>query len=219
MTARRIVAITAGLSQPSATRLLTDRIVASVQRRAGDGVQVQVVELRDLATEITSHLLTGFPSGRLGAALDAVASADAVIAVSPVFTASYSGLFKSFVDLIDQDALQDVPVLIAATAGTARHSLVTEHAMRPLFSYLHAQVLPTAVFAATDDFADDQLSHRIDRAAGELVRALTLEAPRAEHHSWSFDTTAAIADVPGQPGGTAFGDVPDFRALLGRQAG
>lgn len=217
MTARRVVAITAGLGQPSSTRLLTDRIVASVERQGAGSVTVQTIELRDLATDITSHLLTGFPSQRLGAALDAVSSADALIAVTPVFTASYSGLFKSFVDLIDKDALQEVPVLIGATAGTARHSLVTEHAMRPLFSYLHAQVMPTAVFAATDDFADDALSRRIDRAAGELVRSLSTEPPRPQHNSWSTDTTAAIADVPGQPAATPFGAVPDFRALLGGQ--
>lgn len=214
---RRIVAITAGLSQPSSTRLLTDRIVASVQRQAGDGVEVQVIEVRDLATDITSHLLTGFPSQRLGAALDAVAGADALIAVTPVFTASYSGLFKSFVDLIDKEALHEVPVLIAATAGTSRHSLVTEYALRPLFSYLRAQVLPTAVFAATDDFADDALSRRIDRAAGELARALSVEAPRARVNSWSVDTGPAIADVPGAPASTPYDEVPDFRALLGQQ--
>ena len=95
------------------------------------------------------------------------------IVVTPVFSASYSGLFKTFFDVLDTDTLAGVPVLIAATAGTARHSLVLEHALRPLFSYLHATVVPTGVFAATDDFGDSGLDARIDRAAGELAALLS----------------------------------------------
>src|SRR5919199_1688258 len=120
---RRIVIVTAGLSEPSSTRLLADQ------------------------------LLTGFATGDLAAAEEAVAQADAVIAVTPVFSASYSGLFKTFFDVLEQGVLDGKPVLVAATAGTARHSLVIEHALRPLFAYLHALVVPTGVFAATDDFA------------------------------------------------------------------
>jgi FMN reductase len=91
-----------------------------------------------------------------------------------VFTASYSGLFKSFVDVLDEDALTGKPVLLGATAGTARHSLVLEHAMRPLFSHLRAATVPTAVFAAPEDWAGGvdgvaPLDRRITRAAGELA--------------------------------------------------
>ena len=102
-----------------------------------------MIELRDLAVDIANHLVTGFPAQALDEAIDAVAEADGLIVVTPVFTASYSGLFKSFFDLIDKDALTGKPVLIAATGGTARHSLVLEHALRPLFSYLRAIVVPT----------------------------------------------------------------------------
>ena len=92
-----------------------------------------------------------------------------MIAVTPVFSASYSGLFKTFFDVLEHGALDGTPVLIAATAGTARHSLVLEHALRPLFAYLHAVAVPTGVFAATEDFGSPGLSGRIDRAAGELA--------------------------------------------------
>jgi FMN reductase len=140
-----------------------------------------VVELRDLANDIANHLLTGFPPAALKDALDAVAAADALVAVTPIFSGSYSGLFKSFFDVVDKDALADKPVLIAATAGTARHSLALEHALRPLFAYLRAVVVPTAVFAGSDDWgadsADGMLRSRIDRAAGELARELERRDP------------------------------------------
>jgi FMN reductase len=184
MKQRTLTVVTAGLSQPSSTRLLADQLSAATAAAAaerGVHLSVQVIELRDLAHDITNHLLTGFPPAALKDALDAVAAADALIAVSPVFTASYSGLFKSFFDVLDPDALTGKPVLIAATAGTARHSLALEFALRPLFAYLRAVVVPTAVFAASDDWGADSaegtLRARIDRAAGELARELESREP------------------------------------------
>lgn len=184
MTQRSLVVISAGLSQPSSTRLLADQLSAAAVAAAGERdirLDVRVVELRDLAHDIANHLLTGFPPAALKDALDAVAGADALIAVSPIFSASYSGLFKSFFDVVDKDALADKPVVIAATAGTARHSLALEHALRPLFAYLRAVVVPTSVFAASDDWgadsADGLLQSRITRAADELARELEHRAP------------------------------------------
>ncbi len=167
-----VVVVSAGLSVPSSTRLLADRLAASTAQ-ALDGVELVTVELRDLAHELTDHLLTGFPGRRLGAAMDAVKAADALIAVTPVFSASYSGLFKTFFDVLEGGALDGKPVLVAATAGTARHSLVLEHALRPLFSHLHAVVVPTGVFAATEDFGNSGLDTRVARATGELAALLS----------------------------------------------
>ncbi|MFG2846393.1 FMN reductase [Kitasatospora sp. NPDC048296] len=188
MTVFRLAVVSAGLSKPSSTRLLADRLAESTVRQlAPDGreVEVVVVELRDLAVDIANNLVTGFPAAALREAIGAVTEADAVIAVTPIFTASYSGLFKSFFDVVDQDALTGKPVLIAATGGTPRHSLALEHAVRPLFSYLRAVVLPTAVYAATDDWGGagdaltDDLPGRIDRAAGELAALLAGRGPAA----------------------------------------
>ncbi|MGZ6745030.1 MAG: FMN reductase [Nocardioides sp.] len=194
----RVVAVSAGLSQPSSTRLLTDRLVTATRAALGSygvEVDVEVVELRDLAHDLTDRLLTGFGSDRLEAVLSSVASADALIAVTPVFSASYSGLFKTFVDVIDTDALDGTPVLVGATAGTARHSLVLEHALRPLFSYLHAVVVPTGVFAASEDFgatADGALSTRVDRAARELAALVSGAArERRPRQADAFDPDAA----------------------------
>ncbi|RHW25590.1 NADPH-dependent FMN reductase [Nocardioides immobilis] len=170
---KKIVVITAGLSVPSSTRLLADLLGEAAERAVearGAEVEVETIELRPLAHQLADHLLTGFPSGGLATAIDQVRHADGLVVVTPVFAASYSGLFKTFFDVLEEGTLDGTPVLVAATAGTARHSLVLDHALRPLFSYLHAVVVPTGVFAATDDFgADGALQKRVDRAAAELA--------------------------------------------------
>ncbi|MGI5377317.1 FMN reductase [Streptomyces sp. CA-251387] len=163
----KLVVVSAGLSVPSSTRLLGDRLAAAAVRETE--ADVEVVELRDLAVEIAHNLTNGFPGRKLAAAIGTVTSADGLIVVTPVFSASYSGLFKSFFDVIDKDALTGMPVLIAATGGTARHSLVLEHALRPLFSHLRAVVVPTGVYAASEDWGAEGLDGRIERAAGELA--------------------------------------------------
>jgi FMN reductase len=174
----KIAVVSAGLSVPSSTRILADSLAASTQRALstlGQESEIEVIELRDLAHLITDNQLTGFPTGALADAVRRVAQADALIAVTPVFSASYSGLFKMFFDVLEEGALAGKPVLVAATAGTARHSLVLDFAMRPLFAYLRADVVPTGVFAASSDFGSGSvgttgsLSARIDRAAGELA--------------------------------------------------
>ncbi|HSJ21476.1 MAG TPA: FMN reductase [Nocardioidaceae bacterium] len=172
---RRIAVVTAGLSRPSSTRLLADRLAEATDRAlrlAGEEARVEVVELRELAHDITDNLLTGFPSGDLSEAVRTVTEADAIVAVTPVFSASFSGLFKSFFDALDEGALEGKPVLMGATAGTARHSLVLEFSMRPLFTYLRAVVTPTAVFGASEDFGSTEsgsLAKRVDRAGRELA--------------------------------------------------
>ncbi|KOU60807.1 oxidoreductase [Streptomyces sp. MMG1533] len=167
----KLVVVSAGLRVPSSTRLLGDRLAAAVDRQTA--AEVQVVELRDLAVEIAHNFTNGFPGRKLSAAIDAVTGADGLIVVTPVFSASYSGLFKSFFDVIDKDALAGKPVLIAATGGTARHSLVLEHALRPLFAHLRAVVVPTGVYAASEDWGAEGLDGRIERAAGELTALMT----------------------------------------------
>ncbi|MGX1302500.1 LLM-partnered FMN reductase [Streptomyces albogriseolus] len=169
----RIVVVSAGLSVPSSTRLLGDRLASAAAASAGaDPAGVRVVELRDLAVQIAHTFTNGFPGPALSEAFDAVTGADGLIVVTPVFSASYSGLFKSFFDALsstDPEALTGTPVLIAATGGSARHSLVLDHALRPLFSYLRAVVVPTGVYAASEDWGAEGLNARIGRAAGELA--------------------------------------------------
>ena len=190
MSRRTIAVVAGGLRQPSSTRLLADRLAQATAmslRERGIDVDVQVVELREHAHDLTNTLLTGLASTDLQRAIDTVVQADGVIAVTPIFSGSYSGLFKNFFDVLEQGSLAGMPVLIGATAGTARHSLALEHAMRPLFAYLHSVVVPTSVFGATEDFgatsseqaSDDvpPLQVRVERAAGELADLVAARSP------------------------------------------
>ena len=202
---RTISVISAGLSQPSSTRLLADRLAqATATRLADDDVtaEVHVIELRDLAQDITNNLLTGFASPKLAAAIEQLTASDGAIFVTPIFTTSYSGLFKSFIDVLDPDALAGLPVLLGATGGTERHSLALEYAMRPLFTYLHAVVAPTTVYAAsadwgsTGDASTGGLPERIDRAAGELA-ALVRDGDRSARVRDPFALPAGFSPVGG----------------------
>jgi FMN reductase len=179
---RRITVISAGLGVPSSSRLLADQLAASAERQlaaAGYAVEIQVVELRDLAVDIANNFVTGYAGPRLAEVIAGVDSSDGIIAVSPVFSASYSGLFKSFIDVLDPKSLEGKAVLLGATAGTDRHQMVLDYAMRPLFTYLRTRVAATAVFAGPQDWGntnDDDggspLSVRVDRAAGEFAGLL-----------------------------------------------
>ncbi|NYV76567.1 CE1759 family FMN reductase [Streptomyces sp. UH6] len=164
---RKLVVVSAGLSVPSSTRLLADRLAQATAGRTDAGIQV--IEVRDLAVEIAHNFTNGYAGRELAAAQQAVAEADGLIVVTPVFSASYSGLFKAFFDVLDRGALDGKPVLIAATGGSARHSLVLDHALRPLFSHLKAVVVPTGVYAASEDWGAEGLPERIERAAGQLA--------------------------------------------------
>jgi FMN reductase len=206
--ARRIAVISSGLSQPSSTRLLAERLAAATTKRLADeGIEaeIEVHELRDLAHDVTNNLITGFAGPTLEKAIESVTSADGLIAVTPIFTTSYSGLFKSFIDVLDPDSLTDMPVLIAATGGSERHSLALDYAIRPLFTYLHAVTVPTAVYAASSDWggaADEAagsvtvLSGRIERAAGELA-ALVKHSDRSNAVPDPFALPTGFSPVGG----------------------
>ncbi|WP_430331460.1 FMN reductase [Rhodococcus sp. ACT016] len=177
---RTLTVISAGLTQPSSSRLLADRLAAATEDALvaqGVEVDVAVVELRDHAHALVDNMLTGFPSGALRSATERVAVSDGLIAVTPIFNASYSGLYKSFFDVLEPGTLDGVPVLMGATGGTARHSLALDHAVRPMFAYLRAAVVPTAVYAASEDWAgagDQGLAQRIARGGGELAAAVAV---------------------------------------------
>ena len=219
MTVRRIAVVSAGLSNPSSTRMLADRLAAETvkalrlaQGPDGEGIEasVDVIELRDYAHDITNNLLTGFAPPALETAINTVVSADALIAVTPIFSTSYSGLFKSFIDVLDPDALTGKPVLIGANAGTARHSLAIDYAIRPLFAYLHADAVSTGVFAASSDWGgtgDDvaPLAKRVEKGAKELAQSIARR-------------DAATAADPYDPA-TYLGEGRSFGHLLGGLAG
>jgi len=201
----RLVVVSAGTSDPSSTRLLADRTadrVASLAASHGHQVTVSVIELREIAADITTALTSALITPRLQQAITALGEADGIIAAAPVYKAGASALFTSFFHVLDNDLLIAKPVVLAATAGTARHALVIDDQMRSLFAFLRTMTVPTALFAAPEDWSDTALSTRIDRAALELV--LLMEsgfARKVRDESWesyqhefgsAADTEAAI---------------------------
>ncbi|WP_237232920.1 CE1759 family FMN reductase [Rothia nasisuis] len=197
-----IAVVTAGMGEPSTTNLLGENLAQATETALSQaGLQATTftsISLRALAKDITNHYLTGFPLGGLATALDQVREADALIVVSPVFKASHSGLFKSFWDLVEDGSLAGKPVLIAATGGTARHSLMLETAMRPLFSYLKANVAPSGVFAATDDFGTDStLSSRVTKAADEFAQLVLWRIGAATQGRQNLQSPAPLATAGG----------------------
>ena len=168
----RLVVISAGTGHPSATSQLTDRIAQKsldLLEQTGTGATASVIELGPLAADTARAAVAGFPGQEVKAAIERLATADAIIAATPVYKAGVSGLFKTFVDVLDNDLIVAKPVLLAATGGTPRHALVIDDQMRSLFAYMRAFVLPTSVYAAPEDWGSTELGKRIERAATELA--------------------------------------------------
>ncbi len=184
----RLVVVSAGTSDPSSTRLLADRTaqrVVALAASAGYAVTVRVVDLREISADVSTAMVSQLVTPQLDKAIAALGAADGIIAATPVYKAGPSGLFTSFFDVLDNDLLIAKPVVLAATAGTARHALVADDQMRPLFAYLRAMTVPTSLFAAPEDWSDPALNTRIDRAARELV--LLMEsgfAAKVRDESW-----------------------------------
>ncbi|WDZ88614.1 FMN reductase [Nocardiopsis sp. HUAS JQ3] len=187
MATRTLVTVSAGMSTPSSTRLLADRLTAAAEaslRERGDEVRVRTVELREVAHDIVNAMTTRVPTGELRGVLEDIAGADGIIAVTPVFNASYSGLFKSFFDVVDPEDLDGMPVLIGATGGSPRHSLVLEHALRPMFAHTRSVVAPTGVYAASEDWGSGEgggreLTRRVERAGRQLAALAADRSPAA----------------------------------------
>ena len=221
---KRLVVVSAGTGNPSSTRQLTDRIAQKridILAEDGTAATVSVTELGPLAVDTARAAIAGFPGEAVQAAVDRIAAADAVIVGTPVYKAGISGLLKTFVDILDDDLIVAKPVLLAATGGSPRHSLVIDDHMRPLFAFMRALILPTSVYAAPEDWGAPDLGGRIERAATELavvVRA-GIEGQVADR-AWSgyqhrfggnatrAETTAAAVDF----------DSPLMRLAAGGQA-
>lgn len=184
----RIAVVSAGTSDPSSTGLLADRTAERVKQFAekrNSAVEISVISLRELANEISTAIVTQLVGPKLEKAVQVLANADGIIASTPVYTAGPSGLFTSFFNILDNDLLIAKPVVLAATAGTARHALVIDDRMRALFAYLRTLVVPTSLFVAPEDWGDTALNQRIDRAAVELVLLMESDFARlVKEESW-----------------------------------
>jgi FMN reductase len=186
---RHLVIVSAGTSQPSTTRMLADRIAAESLERLRElevTATIGAIEVAPLAVDVARASVAGVPSTELQAAIEQIAAADAVVAAAPVYKAGISGLFKSFVDVLDDDLLIAKPVVLAATAGSSRHALVVDEQMRSLFAYMRALSLPTAVFAAPEDWGAAEFGERVGRAATELAVVIQGHIEQGiGDHTWS----------------------------------
>lgn len=172
----KIVAVATSLSEDSTTLKLTNKILAAataVGESVGIGIETEIINVRHLASALTDMTVTGLRSEALEAAFDTIAEADAILTVAPVYKVAPVGLHTLFWQLIDEKALASKPVLIASTGGTPRHSLAGEAVLRPILAYLKGILVPTTVFAATDDWGSieggRELNTRIRQAGEELV--------------------------------------------------
>lgn len=179
MSPPKITVVIGNPSETSRTKVLALALAEAVSaaQPAHAPAQLEVLELHRLAP----HLVTGgreLPAEG-AAALRAIATADLLIAATPVYKGAYTGLFKHLFDLVDPNALVDRPVLLAANGGSDRHALVVDHQLRPLFAFFRALTVPSAVYAAESDFdgytlRSDALRARIAEAAGQAARLLAV---------------------------------------------
>ena len=170
-----IVAVSGGLNSPSKTESLIQAILDELSEAIS--IKVHFIKLSEIGPLLGGAIYRNQLPQRVQDDLAAVEAADALIVGTPVYRASFTGLFKHFFDFVEQTALVDVPVLLAASGGSDRHALVLEHQLRPLFSFFQAQTLPIGVYATDRDFTpeytvkSEQLSDRVTLA---VARALPI---------------------------------------------
>ncbi|RQU52090.1 FMN reductase [Burkholderia cenocepacia] len=173
-----VVAISGSLQRPSRTLALTDAIVAALG--AALPIETQLIELGEIGSRLAGALTRAQVPADLDALIRAIETADALVVASPVYRASYTGLFKHLFDLVRHDALIDVPVLLAATGGSERHALVIDHQLRPLFSFFQARTLPIGVYASESDFDRYQIANPALRE--RIALAVARAAPQLRPH-------------------------------------
>ncbi len=172
----RIVAVSGGLQRPSRAAALAEHLLDLI----GEDIhsEQQLIELGELAPQLAGALWRSQLPEAVERQLVAVEQADVLVVATPVYRGSYTGLFKHFFDFIDQDALVDTPILLAATGGSERHALVIDHQLRPLFSFFQARTLSLGVYATDRDFAEGRVHNDalIQRARLAVQRAMPLLA-------------------------------------------
>ncbi|HFK2920047.1 TPA: FMN reductase [Stenotrophomonas maltophilia] len=188
----RIVAVSGGLQRPSRATTLCEHLLDLIGEQVPSSPEL--VELGQLAPQLAGALWRPQLPEAVERQLLAVEQADVLVVATPVYRGSYTGLFKHFFDFIDQDALVDTPILLAATGGSERHALVIDHQLRPLFSFFQARTLPLGVYATDRDFADGRLhSHAlIERAQLAVQRALPLLSLPGRRASVVAETAATL---------------------------
>src|SRR5471032_1402735 len=152
----KVVAVSGGCYRPSRSLTLASALVDALSEKLV--VKASIIELGDIAQAVGNALSRDQLPDSVKSHLVAIENADLLIVSSPVYRGSYPGLLKHLFDLVDINGLINTPVLLAATGGTERHSLVIEHHLRPLFSFFQSITLPIGVYASEADFTDYQVT-------------------------------------------------------------
>jgi FMN reductase len=180
----RVVGVSGSLVTPSKTTVLVRSILDEIAKRRD--AEPHLIQLHELGRHLGGAVARTELPEQAELELQRIESADLLVVASPVYRATFTGLFKHLFDFVDQYALVDTPVLLAATGGSDRHALMIEHQLRPLFGFFQAVTLPIGVYASDSDFADyrvtsDRLRQRIDlavtRAEPFLGRELEVTRP------------------------------------------
>ncbi len=176
MTAHRIVGFSGNLTSPSKTRGFVEHIAGQAALSLGGAATVY--DIADLGDSFPAARWPSQLDAQASAIIDALGQADLLVVGTPTFKGSYTGLFKHFFDLLDPQLLRGKPVILAATGGGDRHSLIVEHQLRPLFGFFEAFSLPTAIYVSDRDFTDGKLSNplidkRVAQAVSEAVRTVS----------------------------------------------
>lgn len=184
-----VVVISGGLKRPSRTLTLAEELVAALGRHTP--INVQLVEIGEIGPLFAGSLQPNELAPEVREAISTIEQSDFIVAATPVYRATYTGLFKHLLDFVDHNALIDVPVLLAATGGSDRHALVIDHQLRPLFSFFQSLTLPVGVYASEADFENYRVSSPELRARIELAaeRARPFLRPRR----------AEVSSIAGQP--------------------
>jgi FMN reductase len=180
----RVVAVVGTTKSVSKTRALVELIVSQLASRTE--IDAEVIEIHTLNPGLGSALQREQLDARTESAVRKVETADLVIAATPVFRGSYTGLFKHFFDFVDQYALAGKPVMLVATGGSDRHTMVIDQVLRPLFGFFQAWTAPMGVYLSAGDFdgttvLNPEAYERIEVAVDDVVPvARLLAAHRAE---------------------------------------
>lgn len=171
---KKLLVVSGASAAHSASAQLAARLAEATRAAASADVSVETFHLGQFVYELAEFLEDGVPSSTLASLYEEVRSAQGIIAVSPVFNASYSGVFKLFWDTVEDGDIADTPLLMGATGGSHRHLLMLDHAMQPMFSYLRADVVATSVYATPGDLAaaHERLEARIAKAGAQLASRL-----------------------------------------------
>ena len=185
----KVVGVSGSLHEPSRTTGLVRAILDEVAERTA--ADVTLIEVTALGPGFAGALRRDQVAPEVEAALELIESADLLVVGTPVYRASFTGLFKHLFDFVGQYELVGTPVLLTATGGGERHALIIEHQLRPLFAFFQALTLPIGVYASDTDFTSAKLvspdiQRRVEQAVG---RSLPIVEQAALVRSSEYVTT------------------------------